>query len=302
MVEAIRLGGVWAEWQARLEEADFRASTAEQNELLQRVKYEEVCAEYEELKEAHHTLAHSLTSVSLEDKNKQEILEIIKQEKFNLEKRTAGLEAQRDFNEAMQTQMKERIVALEEECRDWLNRVDKQLVESETQKKTISSLQVKLAKSEQREETLHGQVQQLQNQVETLLRSVDTKSRQLQVLCKERDRLKTDNATLSKVAAGGYTPRVRVASPAPPANGAPTTPCKQRCSPFSVTATAASTPLSSPAPRARQDGSPSGDPYVWLLDTRSSSSSNSPAAVAAVASPASDRINMSNLLKKILNE
>ena len=259
-MEALALGGVWADWQARLEAAESRALAAEQGEYVARLQYEEAQAELVEVRDAHHTLAHSLTSMSLQEKSHLEILEIIKTEKLNLERRTAGLEAGREYQEAQVLTLKERVVALEEEIKSWIDRVDKQMEESDGQKKVIAEQQQKLKQGEKREEALQQRVHQLSSQVETLTHSVDTKSRQLQVLCKERDRLKVDLAASLKVGAAPYVPRpARAAAPnsGTPVAVAPATPCKQRASPISVTASL------SPAPKT--PGSPAADPYEWLL-------------------------------------
>jgi len=260
-MEALHLGGVWADWQARLEAAEARASYAQESEEASRLEAEKMGQSYSSLRNDFDTLTNSLTSMTLADKNNLEILEIIKNEKFNLEKRLAGLEAQREYQDRVDAQLKDRIVDLEIECKDWLDRVDKQMRESDEQKRTIASLQQALARSEQINEALRLQGKHKDETITTLQHSVDTKSRQLQVLCKERDRLKTENVALSK---SSSIPRQSSSKPSPsPSTSSPagfSTPCKAKDkSPVSV---------------AGVPQSPSSvDPYSWLLDSRPSASS-----------------------------
>jgi len=307
-METIALGGVWADWHARVTSAEARAEEAEQLEYLTRIRCEEAEAGLAEMQEAHRSLAHSLTSLSLADKGNQEIVEIIKQEKLNLEKRTAGLEAAREWQEKQVAQLKERVVALEEECKGWIERVDKDMEESDGQKKAILALQQKLTKSGHREEALMKQVEQLQAQVETLNHSGNTKSRQLQVLCKERDRLKSELATAPSTnkadhASSGFTHNERRASKVvSPATANPVTPCKHRASPVSVASISISSPAS-PAPGARrQQGSPvPSDPYTWLLDSRPQAQS-SPTATTASSGVSRDNRDLANILRRIAQE
>jgi len=263
-MNALQLGGVWADWQERLEAAEARASSAQESEESSRLEAERLGQCYSALKNDFDTLTNSLTSMTLADKNNLEILEIIKNEKFNLEKRLAGLEAQREYQDRVDAQLKDRIVDLEVECKDWLDRVDKQMMESDEQKRMIASLQQALARSEQTNEALRAQGLQKDETIATLQHSVDTKSRQLQVLCKERDRLKAENVALAKASA---LPRQPSNKPAPSSSPSGfSTPCKAKDkSPVSVVT--ASSALS-PSPQ-----SPSSvDPYSWLLDSRPPSS------------------------------
>ena len=309
-METIALGGVWADWHARVTSAEARAEEAEQLEYLTRIRCEEAEAGLAEMQEAHRSLAHSLTSLSLADKDNQEIVEIIKQEKLNLEKRTAGLEAAREWQEKQVAQLKERVVALEEECKGWIERVDKDMEESDCQKKAILALQQKLTKSGHREEALMKQVEQLQAQVETLNHSGNTKSRQLQVLCKERDRLKSELATAPSTnkadhASSGFTPHTherRASKVVSPATANPVTPCKHRASPVSVASISISSPAS-PAPGARrQQGSPvPSDPYTWLLDSRPQAQS-SPTAATASSGVSRDNRDLASILRRIAQE
>ena len=306
-METIALGGVWADWHARVTSAEARAEEAEQIEYLTRIRCEEAEAGLAEMQEAHRSLAHSLTSLSLADKGNQEIVEIIKQEKFNLERRTAGLEAAREFQEKQIVTLKERVVALEEECKGWIERVDKDMEESDHQKKAILALQQKLTKSEHREEALIKQIEQLQSQVETLTHSGNTKSRQLQVLCKERDRLKSELATAAstnKTEASGFTPRGK-SKTVSPATANPVTPSKHRASPVSVVSISNShSSPASPAPGARrQQGSPvfPPDPYTWLLDSRPQAHS-SPTTTPASPGVSRDNRDLANILRRIAQE
>jgi hypothetical protein len=175
-------------------------------------------------------------------------------------------------------------VNLEIECKDWLDRVDKQMSESDEQKRAIASLQQALARSEQANEALKTQCKQKDDAISTLQHSVDTKSRQLQVICKERDRLKTENTALAKASS---LPRPRPSTPSSsissPAGFSTPSKVKDR-SPVSVIAM-------SPSSSSPQSPCRGVDPYSWLLDNRPLTSAAEKGAQKDVA----------QLLKKMLS-
>ena len=198
MENTIMLGGVWADWNARVEAAEARALAAEESEYAHRSKCEALALEKESLLEDYHALAHSLTATQLQDKNNQQILDIVRSERNNLETRTAGLESQRAWQDVLLTELRERTVLLQDEvaasaaAAAALSRDKQQLQQS------LHTASLVLLRTEAAVDALKRTVQARDASIVSLQHSVDAKARQLAVLCRERDRLKAECAVLAK--------------------------------------------------------------------------------------------------------
>lgn len=307
----IILGGVWADWSARVEAAEARAQAAEDGEATFRHRYDALSVEKDALLHDYHTLAHSLTATQLQDKNNQEILHIIREEKYNLEQRTAGLESQRTWQESLLCQLREQCVALEESLEESLAREGALTRQRQQLQQSLESTTATLARSESTCEQLRRTLTARATQIDSLQHNLDTKARQLAVLCKERDRLRSENAALSKA-----TPRrsLRPASPAAdkenfnslPASLAAVAPATAAAAAKASTAFMVTpmTPMSAFPPQspaaAYSKASPqlTADKLGWLLDGPESPLVASQSCSPAKTAPAS-RANIGDILKKI---
>lgn len=300
----IILGGVWADWSARVEAAEARAQAAEDSEATFRAKYSALSAEKEALLHDYHTLAHSLTATQLQDKNTNQILEIIRTEKFNLEQRTAGLESQRTWQDSLLSQLRERCVALEESLADAAEREGALTRQRQQLQQSVESTTATLARSEAAGEQLRRTLAARATQIESLQHNLDTKGRQLAVLCKERDRLKNENAALSKT-----TPRrpLRPTSPSfekensvtslfPAQSAGAPAPAVKASGAFMVTPMSASPPQS---PATKASPQLTADKLAWLLDGPESPLVCASQSCSPTKTAPTPRANIGDILKKI---
>lgn len=145
----------------------------------------------------------SLTSVATNQLEATQIIDQIRVEKSNLERRCSSLDAQRDWLEKQRHELSKQLIAMSasiDSVSMKLNQVENELHAEKDESRCLLDLNYR---RDEMIESLQKQLVKSDERAEVLGRSVVTKDRQLQALLKERNRLKDDVKEVQRELARG---------------------------------------------------------------------------------------------------